>query len=435
MPKHISVLAQDRGEAGLAAAENLPIREHVWKDPIFWFAIALGLADGCVRNFVPTTFPIFSRDMGATLRQMGATQFLFYLSSLIFAVIGGTVLTIIGLRRSAMIALVLVGASLILIGFAHAFIAVLVGSALLGLAIVALVVIISSIVSGHFSTRRQSVFLLSGLSDASGSMVGPAILGWWIVHSELWHLTWRSGYLAAAAVMGMLVVWAFFLPVERPGARLAPANRRNSLGATAEVLGNSAFYTAVVLCFCHGVAQAGMVSFIGQLYLRKLHIDAAHAAYLLSVEAIGILAGRLTFGAISSRWSIPELLLIASCAAVETVAFLATILCKNYLAGAALFLAGGFFMSAIGPSLNSFLGGKLASRAATAFALFAGLGNLGAAAGPYIIGILGSNFGIERGILFAPLFSGLLSFIGFSRYLHERRFPRLLDPVIAEEGS
>jgi hypothetical protein len=47
----------------------------VCKDPIFWFAIALGLADGCARNFVPATFPPFHREMGASLRQMGIRNF------------------------------------------------------------------------------------------------------------------------------------------------------------------------------------------------------------------------------------------------------------------------------------------------------------------------------------------------------------------------
>lgn len=404
--------------------ENSPAFGRIWKDPIFWFAVALGLADGGVRNFIPATFPIFSREMGASLEQMGSTQFLFYLSSLIFAAVGGPLLGLAGLKRSAMAALTIAGVSLFLVGLAHSFSIVLVGAALLGLAITALVVIISSMVSGHFYARRQSVFLLTGLSDASGSMLGPAMLGWWIVHAEHWQLTWRSGYFMGAAVMGSLILWAFFVRSESmQGDHPASNVRPTSLANTWHVLRDSAFYTAVVLCFCHGLAQAGMTSFVGQLYVRKLHIDAARAAYLLSFEAIGILSGRLIFGAILSRWGIPELGLIALCAAAETAAFVATIFSSSYLAGAAMFLVGGFFMSAIGPSLNSYVGGRLAHRVATAFALFAGLGNIGAALGPYFIGVLGTDFGINRGILFAPLFGALLSAIALFRYVRERGLP------------
>jgi hypothetical protein len=63
----------------------------------------------------------------------------------------------------------------------------------------------------------------------------------------------------------------------------------------------------------------------------------------------------------------------------------------------------------------------LPDRLGTAFSLFAGLGNIGAALGPYIIGVLGTDFGIERGILCAPLFSALLSATGLFRYLREKR--------------
>jgi MFS family permease len=112
---------------------------------------------------------------------------------------------------------------------------------------------------------------------------------------------------------------------------------------------------------------------------------------------------------------------IALCAALETAAFLATILSSNYLVGAAMFLVGGFFMSAIGPSLNSYLGGRLTQQAATAFALFAGLGNVGAALGPYLIGTTATDFGIERGIFLSPLFSAMLSSTALLWHIRERR--------------
>jgi MFS family permease len=405
----------------VSKSEKTPPGGRIWKDPIFWFAIALGLAEGGVRNFVPATFPVFSREMGASLKQMGDTQFLFYLSSLVFGAVGGPLLALAGLKRSAIAALALAAVSLLLVGATHHFDMVLVAAALLGFAIVSLVVIISAMVSGHFNARRQSVFLLTGLSDAGGSMLGPALLGWWIVHAERWRLTWRSGYLMGASVMAALIMWAFSVRSESmQGDHIAPNARPASLANTWDVLRHSAFYTAVVLCFCHGLAQASMISFIGQLYVRKLHIDAARAAYLLSVDGMGILAGRLIFGGILSRWGTAELLVIAICAAAETAAFAATIFSSHYWTGAAMFLIGGFFMSAIGPSLNSYLGARLAHRVATAFSLFAGLGNLGAALGPHFIGVLGTDFGIERAILFAPLFSGLLSVIGIVRYFRER---------------
>jgi predicted MFS family arabinose efflux permease len=217
-------------------------------------------------------------------------------------------------------------------------------------------------------------------------------------------------------------MWAFLIPSESIGDRRPERTvRGKNIADTKEVLRDSAFRSAVLLCFCHGLAQAGMVTFVGQLYIRKVHVDPAHAAYLLSAEGAGIVGGRLIFAWITSLWNIHELKVIAMCAAAETVAFTATILAPNYLTGIIMFAVGGVFISAVGPSLSSYLGRRLQDRLGTAFSLFAGLGNMGAALGPYIIGVLGTDFGIERGILFAPLFSALLSATGLLRYLSERR--------------
>jgi MFS family permease len=392
--------------------------EPIWKDPLFWFVIAAGLGYGGVRNFLPTTFPILRHELGATLEQLGKTEFLFYLSSVLIGALGGPVLALLGLKRTAMAALGLAGVSLLLIGLAKRVDVILLCAAMLGLAIVSMVVVISSMISAHFHARRQSVFLLTSLADASGTTLGPAILGLWIVHAARWRLTWRSGYFVAAAV---LVIWARFVPSESVGDDHPERTARGkNIAHTKEVLQDSAFRTAVLLCFCHGLAQAGMVAFVGQLYIRKVHVDLAHAAYLLSAEGAGIVGGRLIFSWITSLWTISELKVITMCAAAETVAFTATILSPSYLIGITMFLIGGVFISAVGPSLSSYLGRRLPDRLGTAFSLFAGLGNMGAALGPYVIGVLGTDFGIEKGILFAPLFSALLSATALLRHLREK---------------
>jgi MFS family permease len=407
----------------------------IWKDPLFWFIIAVGLGYGSVRNFLPTTFPILRREMGATLENMGQAEFLFYLSSVLIGMLGGPVLAVLGLKRAAIGALTLSSLSLLVMGSAGRIGLVLICSGTLGLAIVSLVVIMGSTISNHFKERRQSVFLLTGLSDASGTMLGPALLGLWIVHAHRWNLTWRSGFFLGAVAMGCLAVCALFVSAKSMGDASASAKKSGTnLQDTKLILSDSSFYTSVLLCFCHGLAQAGMVAFIGQLYTHKLHVDAAQAAYLLSAEGAGILGGRLIFGWITSRWKISELLVISLCAGAETAAFFAAILSPSYLGGLVMFTVGGSFMSAIGPSLNSYLGGRLSARVATAFSLFAGLGNMGAAIGPFVIGILGTHFGIDRGILFAPLFSALLSTIGIVRYIREKRVSALKPaPVVASE--
>ncbi len=310
-------------EASLHETPHKPI----WKDPVFWFVIVLGVGYGAVYNFLPASFPIFYREFGTSLKQMGQAQFIFFISCLVFSVVGGPAIAAIGLKRSAMFALALAGVVLIVIGGAHEFSVVLLCAGLFGFSIIALVVIENSIVSGHFREKRQSVFFITSLSDSGGSMIGPAMLGWWFVQAEHWQMSWRLGYFVAAGVMVFLFVWALFMRRDSmPGDSFKPDTPGDGLSVIKSVLRVPAFYVVVLLEFCHGIGQAGVISFMGQLYVSKLHIDPGHAAYLLSLNAAGILCGRLMLSWITMRWPIPELVVIGVCAVGETAAFLGAIL-------------------------------------------------------------------------------------------------------------
>ena len=400
--------------------ETEPKIRPFWKDQVFWFVIALGVGYGAVYNFLPASFPVFTSKFGCTLAQLGQIQFLFFLSSLGFSLVGGPLIARLGLKRAALVAFAIAGGALLLIAEASHFAPILVGAALFGFAISAMVVINSSIISAHFSERRQSVFLVTGLSDAGGSMVGPAMLGWWLANSARWGMSWRVAYFAAAADMAVLIGWALFVRSSSMKDHSARQAGKPAASHMREILASGALYVAVALGFCHGLAQAGMLSFVGQLYIVKLHVDAAHAAFFLSGNAAGILSGRLVFGWITARWTIPELVVISVCAAAETASFLAAIFSRSYVAGLISFVIAGIFVSTIGPSLNSYVGGKFSRGTATAFSLFAGLSNLGAAFGPFIIGVIGTDLGVGRGILFAPTFSALLSSMGLIWFLRER---------------
>lgn len=409
----------------MTKAETLPAdwkARSVWSDPVFWFVIALGLGYGSVYNILPTSFPIFRREFGATLEQMGRSQLLFFSSGLLFSLVGGAMVGHIGLRRSAMVGLSIAGAALLFITTAAKFNLVLASALFFGFSISGLVVIGSSIISNHFVENRQSVFFLTGLSDAGGSMIGPAALGWWFVQAEHWQMSWRGGYYAGAGVMAILLVWALCMRSSSMGG----GGSQSGAGAAAfsvmkDILSDPIIYVTSLLGFFHGLAQAGMISFVGQLYQSRLHIDAARAALFLSFNAGGILGGRLLFSAITSRWKIPELMVITFCAAGETMAFLATIICPIYLVGILLFTLSGVFVSTIGPSLSSYLGGRFVGQTAMAFALFAGLSNVGAAVGAYFVGAIGNHLGVGEGICIAPMFSAVLSLLAYVWFVREKR--------------
>jgi MFS family permease len=194
-----------------------------------------------------------------------------------------------------------------------------------------------------------------------------------------------------------------------------------ALSTMSRVLATAEIYAACLLGFFHGLAQGGMISFVGQLYQTRFAIDAGRAAYLLSVDAAGLFAGRLFLGWITARRKIPELMILTICGTGETLAFIATIISPNYLWGLLLFFLAGAFVSGNGPSLNSYVGASFPrEQSGTAFALFIGISSIGGALGPYIIGVIGSRFGVAAGIWFMPLFAAAIPAFALGWLLFEK---------------
>lgn len=400
-------------------------RRSLWSDPVFWFVLALGLVFGAAFNILPVSFPVFKTAFQSSLEQMGRTQLLFFISGILFSLIGGWLIDRCGLRRSSVLALLLLATAVLMIGGAPAFSVILCGAFCLGLAIQATYVISNSMISVFFEEKRQSVFFIWGVSDALGSVAGPLALGWWLTHAERVGGSWRTGYFAAASVPAALAIWAL---ISQPK-RLAVAGQTDKprMSATAvmrSVLTEPSFYVACAAMLLHGLGQCGLVSWVGQLYQKRHNIDAASAAYLISFNSFGFFAGRSILGWVTSRWKIPELVLLAICAGSGTLAYVATISSPTYVWGLAMFALAGVCMSGNAPSINSYVALKLTGHVATAFAVVSGVSYIGAAAGSYLVGVIGSRFGLEIGIWFMPLFSLTLAALALFWNIHERSSAR-----------
>ena len=188
-----------------------------------------------------------------------------------------------------------------------------------------------------------------------------------------------------------------------------------------DILSRPTIYVLGLAYLLHGVAQVGMISWVGQLYQKRYGIDAARAAYLISFDLIGFFVGRSLLSWITNRRRISELLLIAICAGAASLAYVATIAAPSYGWGLVSFMMSGFFISADGPSINSYVGSRFADRTANAYVLMSGIGSVGSAAGAYLTALLGERFGLERGIWCMPGFSAALSALAFVWMLSERR--------------
>lgn len=395
--------------------------QSLWRDPVLWLALTLSLVIGAIYNSLPVSFPVFKRVFGTTLEEMGRTQFLFFVSALVAGLGGGWFIGHLGLRRSLVVALTFLSATLILIGSAPGFALVLLGAFCFGLAVASVVVMTLSLISEHFVGRLQSVYFLSGICDAVGSTLGPAALGGWFTYADATGQSWRAGYYVSATIPLALACLAWrSLPKPRVQENAGSESKIAPFSLMKVILCKPTLYAISILGLLHGLAQGGAVSFFGQLFQKNFQINAAQAAYLLSLRSTGSFVGRSLLAWVTGRWRISEMTIIATCAFAAALAFGATIVTSTYYSGLFLFALAGAFSSATGPSLNSLVGARFAGRTAMAFALFAGINCVGAAGGAYIIGVVGNRLGVKQGIWFVPFFSLVLAIVALTWFLRNR---------------
>jgi MFS family permease len=386
------------------------------------FILCLGFVWAAVYNFLPVSFPAFKEVFGATVEQLGRTQLLFFFGGLMFTVVGGYFIERLGLRRAATVTALLLSTSLVVIGSAAGISMVLLGAAWFGLAMASVDVVCNSLIAEHFANKRQSIFLLYAAVTSLGGIVGPATLGWWLIHGNAIAQDWRAGYYLVGCMLFPLAFCGPRVVSARSSKQSDVTICPGSLAAMRIILSRPTIYVLGLAYFLHGVAQTGMISWVGQLYQKRYDINAAQAAYLISSDLIGFFIGRSLLSWLTARWKISELLLMAICAGLASLAFVATISAPSYEWGLISLMISGLFISADGPSINSYVGLHFAERAAHAFVLMNGIGVIGSAVGAYVTGLLGERFGLERGIWFMPGFSVALSVVALVWMMRELRY-------------
>lgn len=385
------------------------------------FVLALGFFDGAIYNFLPITFPVFSLQLGLTFEQLGRVPLVFFLSTIVFSLGGGWLIACLGLRRAAVTILGLLIMAFIIIACMASFPMLLAGAGLLGLAVVGMEVLSAAIITDALSDKRQSNFFIWAVANAVGATIGPAVLGVFIRHSMIATSTWRVAYLGGAVAAAAFLLWPLLLRSCWPSRQASPDESAAAAGTLMVVLKRPVIYALGFAIFLHGVAQIGMVSWVGQIYLARFPIDPEQAAYFISFNSAGFFVGRSVMTWLTSRWKIPELTLLACCAALGSLAYIATIAAPTYRSGLLLFAIAGMLISGNGPCINSYTGLRFPGVVATAFAVMNGYGNMGSASGPYFVGLIGNQFGLERGIWFLPAFSLTLAAFAFFWRMDEKR--------------
>ena len=385
-------------------------RQPLLRDPFYGFLLLTGASFGVTTNFLPAIFPALKTTFSATPEQLGRAPMLFFAAGIAYSLVGGWITGRLGLRRTAAFALATIALAWLFIAGATTYTLVLVGATLSGFGSVAVLVTSSAIISSCFPERRQSTFLVWGLAGAVGASIGPAIIGRWLVFAKDAGISWQFGIYGQIILMLLLAGWGLFLRPANPRADMTGHGESGSaLKVMGIVLRSRAFYVASLWMFLHGLAQIGMISWIGQLYQERFSIDAAEAAYFLTANAVGFFTGRTILGWITARWKISELTVLTVCASGGGIFFGAAIAAPGYWPGIIAFFLSGVMASGDAPSALSYVGVRFTEHSATAFALLNGIGNIGAAAGPYFVGLMAMFVDIETGIWVMPLFMAALA--------------------------
>lgn len=415
--------ANDRRGSMMPANPSLPAKVGpLWRDPVIWLALGLAFISGGLITVIPATFPIFKRAFSSNLEQLGRIAFMYYLSAILFCLVGGWVVRYLGQRRALASVLSLIAGALILIGSAPGYASILLGAFCLGLGGFSITVIISTIITEDYSSIRQSFFSLQWMTGSAGGVAVPAALGWWFIHSDRLGGDWRFAYFAIAIIMAAVIPFPLMLRFGPPSIRSTQAaSGTDGLADIKHLLRQPAMYCLGVLNLLHGISNGGMVFFVGQLYQKKLGVDAADAAYFLSAGTIGFLVGRLLLSWITLRWRIPEMAVLGACAAVETLSYAGAIASPSYLLGVLAYGLAGIFGSGDAPSLSSYAGARFSTRAVSAFSLLGALSFVGGGAGSYIVGFFGKHLGVEVSIWLMPVFGLAMSLIAFEWFRRNRK--------------
>ncbi len=385
-----------------------------WREGLFWYVMFLGLLFGAAVNFMPPLFPAFKSAFGASYEQLGRSQLVFFVGGLAFSVGGGWFSGVIGLRRASAAAITVVGLGILLLAQADSLAGVYLGGALAGVGNVGVLVVCGAILTARYPRRRQGVFVFWGLTGTMGASAGPALTGQWIVFADKTGLDWQLVVYVYAFLFLATGLWGFVLRSRHDAVeRTESAGVARSLSIMSRVIRSPAFYASSLWAMLHALAQLGMASWIGQVFQARHGLDAAQAAYFLTANALGFFSARVVLSWYSANRELPELTLLGLSGLGSSVFFVATIMSGSYEAGLLLFYIAGAATAGNGPAIQSYVGYCFGAQAATALALINGLGNVGAASGPYIIGLVGETLGLETGIWLMPGFMVLLSVTAF----------------------
>nr|WP_245553655.1 MFS transporter [Demetria terragena] len=253
------------------------------------FVIAIGF------GLVSPVLPAYARsfDVGVAAASLVVSAFAFF--RLIFAPVGGALVTRLGERPIYLTGLLVVAASSVATAFAQSYGQLLVlrgvggiGSTMFTVSAMALLVRIAPPqMRGRVSSAYASSFLIGGMV---GPVLGGALAGWGL---RLPFIAYAIALVIAAGVVAVRLSAASLRP--------APDAKPQTPMRVREALGDSAYRAALASAFANGWSNFGVRVAVLPQFAVALHDDTWVAGLVLALGAVGTaatlqVAGRLVDG-------------------------------------------------------------------------------------------------------------------------------------------
>ena len=406
---------------GTQLPDNSPPAPPVGKPPLptghklFWFSIGLSLLVGMTINLLPVTFKVFEKLFQAGYEMQGRAEALFFIGALAGNILAGQVTHRSGPAASVKRGLAVGGLGFLLLGGAQNWLMAQAGAVLMGAGQVWLTVVYGTLTAQHFQESRQRVFAALALTMAIGGTLAPLGLGAYVDHA--WMERGWPWWIPYAGLMILFLLTRLAVP-SIP--QWTPTATNGSDSSPGRRLFRSPSLWLIGLAFTlHGIGQMGAVVWLGRLFAKRLLLSETQVGSMIAVNITGFVAGRAIWTWVGGR--IPERILLGCSAGVGATFYVLTILSGNYQLALAMIFVAGMGMSGDAISLQSFTALRFRRQAARAFGVTQALGHLGAAMGPYYIGLVGDHSGtLEQGIWIIPITIGTLSLLGFLWHLLDR---------------
>lgn len=225
---------------------------------------------------------------------------------------------------------------------------------------------------------------------AAGAVVSPLAVGFILQQGGSWRLpVW------AVAALGLgLIALSVIIPIPEPAAVQKSDDKRAALPFHKEL----GFYLGVIMFFTYvGVETAACAWLSGYLAQVNTFFQRVPSETMVSLMWLTMIVGRLTFAAVGMKVNKQALLLLLSCG------FLLGLLGIIYGSGNTAIAIGS--VAFMGLSMSAMYAVCVANNArylscsATATGILFGGGGLGAAAIPYLAGLVSDHAGMQKGML------------------------------------